>query len=114
MLVGREEAIKDLAKASFERLRASNVRVPPVADMPAFSVLFSTGNDAQEVEPLPPMDYAAGDVSLIMHSSGSSYHIDKLLASLNNNGLERSRINRLSEADPVDVLQDDSCCTYVL
>ncbi|KAI0759162.1 hypothetical protein BC629DRAFT_1584384 [Irpex lacteus] len=72
VLVGREEAVKDLAKASFERLRASNVRIPPVADMPAFSVLFSTGNDAQEVEPLPPVDYEAGDVSLIMHSSGST------------------------------------------
>ena len=68
ILVGRESSMQDLANASFERLRASNVRVPQTAALPIFSDLFPA--NGHEVEPLPIMDYKADDTSLIMHSSG--------------------------------------------
>ncbi|KAI0085552.1 hypothetical protein BDY19DRAFT_1020953 [Irpex rosettiformis] len=70
LLVGREPSMQDLASDCFELLRASNLNVPPAAVMPIFSELFPA--NGEEAEPLPPIDYEAGDISMIMHSSGST------------------------------------------
>lgn len=68
VLVGREPFTQDLVAATFEHLRSSKSNVPSTAVMPNFRDFFPT--KGEDVKPLPPIDYEAGDITMIIHSSG--------------------------------------------
>ncbi|KAI0691830.1 hypothetical protein BC835DRAFT_1278821 [Cytidiella melzeri] len=70
VLVGSESSMQELAEAAFECLRKSGVNVPPTSPMFVFDDLFPS--DSEEVTPLPPIHFEAADVTVIMHSSGST------------------------------------------
>ena len=76
LLVGREPFTQDLVAATFEHLRSSKSNVPPTAVMPNFGDFFPT--KGEDVEPLPPIDYEAKDITMIIHSSGSFLLINAL------------------------------------